>query len=105
MTRFIDKFNGSLTYRNEMVPHFRHYLLSRNELFRILPPVSVTVSYFSVYNRWGNLVFSTANSGVGWDGSYNGKQQPTGTYIWEVEYLDPILNKKIRQNGTVILLR
>ena len=76
-----------------------------NDIFRILPPVSVTVSYFSVYDRWGNPVFSTANSGIGWDGSYNGKQQPTGTYVWEVEYLDPILNKKIKQNGTVILIR
>src|SRR5690606_25012361 len=35
----------------------------------------------SVYNRWGNKVFSTMDIDEGWDGMYNGHPQPVGVYI------------------------
>ncbi len=35
---------------------------------------------FSVYNRWGELLFSTANLSQGWDGTYKGLPQEIGTY-------------------------
>jgi gliding motility-associated-like protein len=40
----------------------------------------------SVYNRWGEQVYSNANMlpGDGWDGSFRGKEQPVGTYIYVV---------------------
>ena len=37
---------------------------------------------FKVFNRWGNMVFSTDDPNtLGWDGSYNGKQQEIGVYV------------------------
>lgn len=36
----------------------------------------------SVYNEWDNLVFTSDSQAVGWDGTYKGKPQPAGTYIW-----------------------
>src|SRR5690606_28432754 len=38
---------------------------------------------FHVYNRWGQKVFMTKNSNEGWNGRYQGKEQPTGVYIWQ----------------------
>jgi gliding motility-associated-like protein len=35
-----------------------------------------------IFNRWGNLVFSTTNKDEGWDGAYKGKVQPIDSYVW-----------------------
>jgi gliding motility-associated-like protein len=37
---------------------------------------------FRIYNNWGQLVFSTDNSLIGWDGTYNGQDAPVGVYTW-----------------------
>jgi gliding motility-associated-like protein len=60
--------------------------------------------YFHVYNRWGNLVFSSGNSSEGWDGTYKGSKQQSGTYVFVaqgVDYLGHIITRK----GTVVLIR
>jgi gliding motility-associated-like protein len=37
-----------------------------------------------VFNRWGQLLWE-ANPSIEWDGLYNGKKLPTGTYIYVIE--------------------
>lgn len=61
--------------------------------------------YFKIYNRWGNLVFQTndASPQNGWDGKYNGRLQPVGTYIWISEAVDGNGNI-IKRNGNVLLI-
>ncbi len=61
-------------------------------------------NYFRVYNRWGNLVFSGADPSSGWDGTFAGSKQPSGTYVFMargIDYNDHVVNRK----GTVVLLR
>jgi gliding motility-associated-like protein len=41
-----------------------------------------TFKYFKIYNRFGKLMFETTNPDVGWNGSFNGVQQPMSIYIW-----------------------
>jgi len=43
---------------------------------------------FQVYNRWGELIFQTANHQEGWDGSYGGKGRDVqqGTYIYLISF-------------------
>ncbi len=77
----------------------------KNDVFRIPPSTVQKVINFSVYDRWGNRVFMTENSGDGWDGSFNNKQQPAGTYVWEIEYYDLLNGKPAKASGTVILVR
>ena len=76
----------------------------RNDQFRAFPVGIKTYTYFRVYNRWGEMIFSTLDFGRGWDGTVNGKQQPTGTYVWMVEGITKD-NKKISKRGTVTLIR
>lgn len=59
---------------------------------------------FRVYNRLGQLMFQTNNREGRWNGDFGGKPQPPGAYIWTLEYND-ISNRRIRQKGTVMLLR
>ncbi|WP_190277280.1 PKD domain-containing protein [Taibaiella lutea] len=39
-----------------------------------------------VFNRWGQVIFETANAnGRGWDGKFNEKEQPQGVYIYQIQ--------------------
>lgn len=59
---------------------------------------------FSVYNRYGQLLFSTSQSGKGWDGRFKGQWQPTGTYVWYIS-ADDFRGKPIQRKGSVFLVR
>ncbi|MDW3195325.1 MAG: PKD domain-containing protein [Cytophagales bacterium] len=39
---------------------------------------------FRVFNRWGEMIFSTNNMEEGWDGKYNGRLQKSDTYVYKV---------------------
>jgi gliding motility-associated-like protein len=76
-----------------------------NDLFRVPPSVPVTIRQLAVYNRTGLLVFYTTNGGSGWDGNYNGHPQPSGVYVWYVEYNDPLTKNVEMKKGAVVLVR
>ena len=72
-----------------------------------LKPIAVgieRIEYFRVYNRWGQLVFSTSINEHGWDGRIGGKPQTTNTYVWMVKAVD-YTGKSIFQKGTSTLIR
>jgi gliding motility-associated-like protein len=39
-----------------------------------------------IYNRWGELIFESRDSSIGWNGLYNGTIVQDGTYIWKIEF-------------------
>lgn len=59
----------------------------------------------TVYNRWGHTVFETNRiDGRGWDGTLNGKEQPVGVYLYQID----VTFKNGRQesfNGNLTLIR
>jgi len=77
---------------------------SSNGLFR---PICIGISsldYFQVYNRWGQLVYSTSQIGQGWDGRIHGALQANGAYLWMLKGTDYI-GRVILKKGTVVLIR
>ena len=60
---------------------------------------------FRIFNRLGQLIFSTKMVNAGWDGRMNGTTQPMGTYVWELQYYNGNSQKLVNKNGTVILIR
>ena len=42
-----------------------------------------------VYNRWGELLFTSTGNYTPWNGEYNGKPLPVGTYYYIVKLNDP----------------
>jgi gliding motility-associated-like protein len=38
-----------------------------------------------IYNRWGELIWSTAQLSGRWDGTVDGKESPIDTYVWKVK--------------------
>jgi gliding motility-associated-like protein len=41
---------------------------------------------FSIFNRWGKVVFTTTESGKGWDGTLAGYPQDPGMFTWKCSY-------------------
>lgn len=65
---------------------------------------SVNRFRMQVFNRWGQMIFDTIHpEGRGWDGKFNGKEQPFGTYVYriEAEYANG-RNEKYEGNVTLI---
>ncbi|MBS1577983.1 MAG: gliding motility-associated C-terminal domain-containing protein [Bacteroidetes bacterium] len=60
----------------------------RNDKLRPIAAGIKNIEYFNIYNRWGQLVFSTRVNGEGWDGTIGGQQQQTGTFVWVVKATD-----------------
>lgn len=64
----------------------------------------VTLSNFSIYNKWGELVFETNKLNTGWDGFYKGILQNTGSFIWFAAGKD-INGNSIKDRGSFTLIR
>jgi gliding motility-associated-like protein len=75
-----------------------------NDVFRAIPPGITKTEYFRVFNRWGQMIFETHDYMKGWDGTYIGKPQPTGAYVWIIKGVDKY-GKTVQMRGTVILVR
>jgi gliding motility-associated-like protein len=76
-----------------------------NDVFK---PEGVFIDFddykFEVYNRWGERVFNTENFEQGWDGTIDGKEAPSGSYIYIVQYQSSD-GKEFQQKGTVTITR
>ncbi|HEY2721469.1 MAG TPA: gliding motility-associated C-terminal domain-containing protein [Chitinophagaceae bacterium] len=73
----------------------------------ILKPICVGIkqlNFFRVYNRWGQLVYSTSSIGIGWDGNLSGQPQSTGNFVYIAQGVD-YTGKVIFKKGNVMLIR
>ncbi len=59
---------------------------------------------FTIYNRWGQVVFHTKDIRKGWDGTFKGKRQNSEIFVWSCQYKFPGLNTMLKK-GTVALIR
>jgi gliding motility-associated-like protein len=62
------------------------------------------LKYFSVYNRYGELIFKSTNENDGWDGLIKGKEQNTGSYVWIAEAVDYV-GRIVFRKGSCLLVR
>ncbi len=57
-----------------------------------------------IFNQWGQKIFESSSQQDGWDGTFNGKQQPVGVYVYALTMTmmdGTVENKK----GTISLIR
>lgn len=76
-----------------------------NGLNDLLRPVYSGISeirYFSVYNRWGQQVFTTKDMNKGWDGTFNARAQ-SGSFVWIIAAIDYLGTEKIYKGTTTII--
>ena len=59
---------------------------------------------FVVYNRYGEVVFESNDQTIGWDGTFNGREQNPGVFTWVLHY-DFYNGDKGKQQGNTTLYR
>lgn len=96
----IEVFKGSAVYMPTA------FSPNGNGLNDVLRPQYVGMKklrYFTIYNRWGELLFSTTDLSAGWDGRQNGKPAATGSFVWMLEAED-IVGHVYTLKGTFVLI-
>ena len=68
------------------------WLIHNIELF---PRATITV-----YNRWGQLLFTGRGDGDPWDGTYNGRFVPAGSYLYVIQ----LYNRNADYTGVVTVV-
>jgi gliding motility-associated-like protein len=62
--------------------------------------------HMTVFNRWGEIVFETYNSQVGWDGHFgDGGLCDDGVYVWQIEFGETGSDKRQKHRGHVTVLK
>jgi gliding motility-associated-like protein len=74
-----------------------------NDFFK---PEGTQMREFSmrIFTRYGDLIYTTEDQNLGWDGTYNGEDMPPVTYIYKMEATDE-LDKKYNKTGQLLLIR
>ncbi|MEM9983835.1 MAG: gliding motility-associated C-terminal domain-containing protein [Bacteroidota bacterium] len=80
-----------------------------NDRFLAIGGPAVASIDLQVFNRWGNLIYSSVGMGPqdlsrAWDGRIKGRPAPQGVYVWQaaIHFLD---QRTVRDQGTVTLIR
>jgi gliding motility-associated-like protein len=64
----------------------------------------VQTMQFMVFNQWGEKVFETSSQTAGWDGTYKGKPQPSGVYMYVLR-ATLTDGTKVDMKGSINLIR
>jgi gliding motility-associated-like protein len=78
--------------------------IAPNATFKAVYKGNATLKSFAVYNRWGQKMFEGNNIADGWDGTWNGKPQPVGVYVYTIDAISA-RGKRLSKQGNVTLLR
>tara|TARA_B110001452_G_scaffold65834_1_gene52704 strand:- start:770 stop:1192 length:423 start_codon:yes stop_codon:yes gene_type:complete len=58
-----------------------------------------------IYNRWGQMVYKSIDLSNGWDGTFKGKNLPTGTYVYKIKTSKYGVEQILVKSGSVALIR
>ncbi len=60
---------------------------------------------FSIFNRWGELIFTSKSAQKGWDGTHKGIASMQGVYVWKLRVKDIVSQNPKEFIGHVNLIR
>lgn len=74
-----------------------------NDLFSVFGQYVVDFE-IKIFNRWGELLYTSTALDQGWDGTFRGNPMPEGTYTFVADITDRV-GRSFQKSGTVLLLR
>jgi len=74
-----------------------------NDCFGVKDWGGIKSILLQVYNRWGQTIFASTSPSGCWDGRLNGREQPPGTYVYQVK-AETVCGSVYRK-GTLVLIR
>lgn len=75
-----------------------------NDSFKPVVIGNLSFFEFTVYSRWGEIVFRTNEPGKGWDGRRKGYLQDNNTFVWTCTY-QFAGEALVHEKGTALLLK
>lgn len=76
----------------------------RNDIARLRGDIGALTNFrLSIFNRWGERVFTTTDPTMGWDGKYKDQPAEMGAYFYQVQY--KYLGDEELMKGDIILMR
>lgn len=75
-----------------------------NDLFKVSGQ-GMSDFQIEIYNRWGQMVYKSIDLSNGWDGTFKGKNLPTGTYVYKIKTSKFGLEQVLVKSGSVALVR
>lgn len=76
---------------------------NKNDNLKALLFGDIALFEFSIYNRFGQMMFQTNDTNTGWDGKFKGKEQPPGIYVWVCRYRFKGEKEKVLRNQVSLL--
>jgi len=101
---FIDGCGSELWFPNVFTPNKDGF----NDLFRPLSQAIIISYKITIFNRWGQQLYESADPDTGWDGIANGTDCPEGVYYFIASYTlgsSEENGKQHEKRGAVTLLR
>lgn len=75
-----------------------------NDEFKQLDCQALNNFNMRIYNRWGEMMFETADYNQGWDGKFKNKECEMGSYVYVIDYSIPE-GESGRKSGSFTLVR
>jgi len=76
-----------------------------DSFFPVGDKISVENYSFKIFNRWGELIFSTNDFNEKWDGTYQNNALSSDAYIWKIDLVDSQSGEEKSLKGYVLLSR
>lgn len=77
----------------------------KNDILRPSVSDEYILHQFSIYNRWGQKVFSTSQKETGWNGKINGVVQDAAVYTWLMSVTNTNTGLKEEWKGIFVIIR
>ena len=74
-----------------------------DSFFPVGDKISVENYSFKIFNRWGELIFSTNDFNEKWDGTYQNNALTSDAYIWKIDLVDSQSGEEKSLKGYVLL--
>jgi len=74
-----------------------------DSFFPVGDKISVENYSFKIFNRWGELIFSTNDFNEKWDGTYQNNALSSDAYIWKIDLVDSQSGEEKSLKGYVLL--
>lgn len=62
-----------------------------NDTWKVVSDCKIQDYDLRIYNRWGQLVFSSDNVNIAWDATVNGAPVADGIYFYELDFKDTVI--------------
>jgi gliding motility-associated-like protein len=76
----------------------------KNDVLRPITYGIKKLTYFRIYNRWGQMFYQTSDASLGWDGFFRGIKQEMQTLVWMVEGVG-VDGQVHTKKGTSVMIR